>query len=124
GVLPIIGAALVLILAVAGTLFVRNRGHKHPTTSSVIGIDDGLPHTLEQLNAWYVEPPAGQNAATFYSRGFDVMETRNAANLPLLGKAKLPPLGTPLSSSMHSSLGTFLEPNRETVQLFAQAAAN
>src|SRR5437588_819189 len=53
--LPLIGAAVVLILAFAGILLVRDHSHKHLITSSVTAADDGLPHTLEQLNAWYVE---------------------------------------------------------------------
>ena len=120
--LPLIGAALVLSLVLIGTLFFRNHPHRPVAIASVTPTDDGLPQTVEQLNAWYIEPPAGQNGATLYSHAFDVMETRNAANVPLLGKAKLPPLGASWPPSMQSALATLLEANRETLQGFAQAA--
>ena len=85
---------------------------------------DGLPHTFAELNAWYVEPPAQQNAATCLSQGFGVMQIPNAASspLPLLGKGALPPLGSPMAASMKSTLTAFLHSNRDALQLFAEGA--
>jgi hypothetical protein len=47
----------------------------------------GIPKTLEELNHWYQDPPADQNAATFFLQGFDALQISNAdwnlAALPL-----------------------------------------
>jgi hypothetical protein len=58
------GAALILA---AGTSVVVIKG-SHSTKANRLP-PDGLPQTLAELDAWYVEPPDGQNAATFNLRG-------------------------------------------------------
>ena len=85
---------------------------------------DGLPQTLDELNAWYVEPPFGQNAATFYLKGFDALQLANLGTLPILGKGQgqLPPLGTPIPASMKSALAAFLKSNQAALQMFARGA--
>src|SRR5258708_28187503 len=86
---PAICGVIVLILVLAGTLlFGRSPDKKHESARPLALAHDGLPHTLERLNAWYVEPPAGQNAATFYSQGFNALQLGNvgSSNLPLLGQ--------------------------------------
>jgi hypothetical protein len=84
---------------------------------------EGFPHTLADLNAWYVEPPAGQNAASFVSEGIKVLHTANleSSGVPLLGRGKLPALGSPMPASVKSSIGALVAANREALQLFAQA---
>ena len=90
-----IGAALALVLVVAW-FFARGllQGAKPATT--IPAPNDGLPHTLAELNAWYVEPPAAQNAATYFSQGFNALRVANldSSGVPLLGKGKLPALGS------------------------------
>ena len=86
---------------------------------------NGLPQTSAELNAWYVEPPAGQNAATFILQGIKARQITGAdqnANLPILGKLPSPTPGTPLPPPVKSALTTFVQQNRESLQFFAQAA--
>src|SRR5258708_9092069 len=86
---PAICGVIVLILVLAGTLlFGRSPDQKHETAGPLALADDGLPHTLGELHAWYVVPPAGTNAATFYAEGFKALHLGNvgSSNLPLLGQ--------------------------------------
>src|SRR5216684_4175277 len=122
---PAICGVAVLILVLAGTLlFGRSPDKKHESTGPLALADDGLPHTLEELNAWYVEPPAGQNAATFYSKGFNALHLGNvgASNLLLLGQGQLPPLGAVMPGSVKAALAAFVKSNRDALQFFAQGA--
>jgi len=114
------GAALILA---AGTSVVAIKG-SHSTKANRLP-PDGLPQTLAELDAWYVEPPAGQNAATFNLRGIKAMQIKGAdqiANLPVLGQLPTPPPGTPLPPLVNSALATFMHRNREALQFFAQGA--
>ncbi len=122
---PAICGVAVLILVLAGTLlFGRSPDKKHESAGPLALADDGLPHTLEELNAWYVEPPAGQNAATFYSQGFNALQLGNvgSSNLPLLGQGQLPPLGAVMPGSVKAALAAFVKSNRDALQFFAQGA--
>ena len=87
---------------------------------------NGMPQTLEELDAWYVEPDVGKNAAVFDLLGFQAMQiagTDQNANLPVLGKASLPSSpGTLLAAPMKSALDTVVESNRKALQFFAQGA--
>jgi len=86
---------------------------------------DALPQTLAELNAWYVEPPAGQNAATFNLQGIRARQISGAdqnANLPILGKLPPPSPGAPLPVPVKSALATFVQRNRAALQFFAQGA--
>jgi RNA polymerase sigma factor (sigma-70 family) len=85
----------------------------------------GLPQTLAELDAWYAEPPPGQNAATFNLRGIQARQVNGVAqnpNLPILGKLPPPPLGTPLPPPVKSDLADFLQRNQQAMQFFAQGA--
>ena len=117
-IVPALGAALILGLVLAGTmLFGREHGQKSELTNTALE-NDGLPHTLQELDAWYVEPPAGQNAATFYAQGFAALQIDKASpSLPLLGPAKLPPLGDPMPPAAKAALSALVHSNREALQL-------
>ncbi|MGH7969339.1 MAG: hypothetical protein ACREIC_11490, partial [Limisphaerales bacterium] len=119
--MAVIGGVLVLVLVLAGAVLRRVHNQK-PEPSNIA--DAGFPRTLQELNASYVEPPAGQNAATFYSQGFDALHTANlgSSNIPLLGKGTLPPLGAPISGSMKSALAGVIRSNEDALQLFARGA--
>jgi hypothetical protein len=114
------GAALILA---AGASVVVIKG-SHSTKANRLP-PDGLPQTLAELDAWYVEPPTGQNAATFNLRGIKAMQIKDAdkiANLPVLGNSLTPLPGTPLPPLVNSALATFMHRNREALQFFAQGA--
>jgi hypothetical protein len=114
------GAALILA---AGTSVVLING-SHSMKANRLP-PDGLPQTPAELDAWYVEPPAGQNAATFNLRGIKAMQISGAdqiANLPVLGKLPAPPPGTPLPAPVNSALAAFMQRNRDALKFFAQGA--
>ena len=115
------GAALILATG-AGRVFIkvadgRQKVHLAP---------NALPQTPEELDAWYGEPPAGQNAATFELQGFAALQINGAdknPDLPVLGGAALPPSpATPLPPAMQAALAAFLPANQRSLQSFAQAA--
>jgi len=118
------GAAIFLLVLAGAMMFGRGSNRNAAPVTPVAGGNDGLPQTLAELNAWYVEPPAGQNAATFYLQSFDALQLRNLGTLPILGKGQgqLPALGTPMPASMKSALAVFLKSNQTALQLFAQGA--
>jgi ferric-dicitrate binding protein FerR (iron transport regulator) len=100
-----------------------NNGTQAATNSlEVLASQPGDPKTLEELNRWYEEPPAGQNAATFFQQGFDALQItnadRNSSSLPLIGKAAMPVVNVPVSSGMKSALRSFLERNMSALELF------
>jgi RNA polymerase sigma factor (sigma-70 family) len=116
----VVSAALIIT---AGTSVVVIKGVH--STKAIQLAPDGLPQTLAELNAWYVEPPAGQNAATFNLRGIKAMQISGAdqiANLPVFGKLPPPLPGTPLTPPVKSALTAFVQRNREALQFFAQGA--
>ena len=107
------GAALILA---AGTSVVLIKG-THSTKANRLP-PDGLPQTPAELDAWYVEPPAGQNAATFNLRGIKALQIKGAdqiADLPVLGKLPAPPPGTPLPPPVKSTLADFVQRNRDAL---------
>ena len=115
-------AGLALILA-TGTSIVIVKEVRSPKAIHLAA--DVLPQTPEELNAWYVEPPAGQNAATFELQGIKARQVSGAdqiANLPVLGKLPPPLPGTPLPAPVKSALAAFLQRNHEALQFFAQGA--
>jgi hypothetical protein len=121
--LPTLGGLVVVVVAGAA-LVVRSSLQSHAAPVASTAPSDGFPQTLAEFNAWYVEPPAGQNAATFYAQGLNTLAAIDTAgsSLPLLGKGKLPPLGTPLSGSMRSTLSGFVRSNKDAFQLFVQGS--
>jgi hypothetical protein len=121
--LPVISTAFALVLIVAW-FFARGLLQSPKPANPIPAANDGLPHTLAELNAWYVEPPAGQNAATYFSQGFNALRVANldSSGVPVLGKGKLPPLGSSMPASMKSTLATIVGSNREALQLFTQGS--
>ena len=121
--LPLLAALVVVVLLVAGVVVGRKYLPRHSSGTPIVMANDGLPHTLDELNAWYVEPPPGQNAARFYEQGIDAMQRADVPNLPVVGKGRMPSVGAPLPPSIKSSIAAFLHSNREALQFFDQAAA-
>jgi hypothetical protein len=119
--------AVATVIVATGTITVVIKA-VHSTKAIHIPINvpiNGLPETLAELDAWYVEPPAGQNAATFNLRGIEAMQIKGAdqiANLPVMGKLPSPPPGTPLPPLVKSALAAFVQRNRAAQQFFTQGA--
>ena len=120
-----LGGTVVSLLVLAGAvIFGRDHNRRQAPASPLAEVPVGLPQTLAELNAWYVEPPPGQNAANFYLKGFDEMQLANIDALPFSGKVQLPALDRTISASMKSALATFVKSNQAALQLFAQGAKN
>lgn len=117
------GGVLLVVVLTGAYLFARSVGLGQKPRAVAAAVNDGLPHTLAELNAWYGEPPDGQNAAKFISEGMSALHLANieSSPVPVLGRGKLPPLGGSLSWSVKSSLGNWIRSNREALQFFAQA---
>jgi hypothetical protein len=106
--------------------------------SSVAGAADSVaghpdwPKTLAELNEWYVEPPAGQNAAVFFLQGFDVMSNhirtygeneRKNGKLPIFGNAPVPSLGSPMPAATKTAIVAFMEQTKPAWDLFQQGSS-
>ncbi len=88
--------------------------------------EEGYPATLEELDAWYEEPPPGQNAADIYMKAFRLIvepTEEEAEKLPLVGYAELPPPGEALPQEMMSAIEKHLEPNKQAIRLLHEAAS-
>jgi hypothetical protein len=136
-------SALVAVLAVVvvaaagggGYYYWKNYLQKGGTNNGALAVTNspdlaasqpGDPKTLEELNGWYAEPAAGQNAATFFEQGFDALQItntdRNSSSLPLIGKAAMPVINVPVPSGMKTALRAFLERNSSALELFERGA--
>jgi hypothetical protein len=121
----LVAVGCVLILIAGGAAFGLRILSENRTRATITAYAaDGLPHSAAELNAWYTEPATGQNAATVFSQGFDVMAIGNSSGstLPLLGNGKVPALGVSLSPNTKASLSSFLHANKGALQLFAEGA--
>ncbi len=122
---PALGGFGATIVALAGSLvFGGGCGQKHDAVATATA-NDGLPHSLAELNAWYATPPAAENAALFVAQGLEALQmtTPGSASLPLVGQGQLPPLGAPIPPAVKSALVTFARANRPALEFFAQSAA-
>ena len=121
--IPIVAGLAVLIVVIGAGMVMVKKVHTQKIIPSAFA---GLPQTLENLNAWYVEPPAGQNAATYVLQGIKAMQiagVEKIPDLPILGNAPPPPLSEPLSPEMKSALAAFLQRNHDALQSFSQGTA-
>ena len=108
----------------------------------------GLPATCPELDKWYPQPPAVENAADTYREAFAHYETwtnkpaqltvpTDATNkskfsspphskrdlLPVVGMAKLPPRTEPLPADTQKVVAEYLSDNAEALRLLHQAAS-
>lgn len=95
----------------------------HPP-APVTPLNPGLPNTLAELNAWYVEPPEGQNAATHFARGMDAIQITEAdytsRDLPIIGKGELPELGRPLPPQTKAAIAAFVQRNTTVLDAYRE----
>ena len=107
----------------------------------------GFPATCAELDKWYQQPPAGENAADVYSNAFayyqlwtnkdaqfsapaDVTDTNKYFSppkskrdlLPIVGMAKLPKT-EPLSAEAQKVIAEYLSDNAESLRLLHEAAS-
>ena len=124
--IPAIAGAIVLVAAVVGLLFWQGHKTKGESPAPAQAAKDGLPHTLAELNQRYAEPPEGQNAATFFLKGFEALQIapadRNSPNLPFFGKGQFPLPGGPLPPATKSAVASFIQRNQSALSFFEQGA--
>jgi hypothetical protein len=91
----------------------------------------GYPVTLEELEAWYVEPPAGENAADLLLPAlfqFAELPEESRPFVPLFGcdregqEVKPPHHSEPMPPEMKEHTWGFLAANRESIRIFHEAA--
>jgi hypothetical protein len=119
----IAGGVLLLLLAGAAVWMLHRK-----TAGHVARIDQSkLPKSLAELNAWYAEPPEGQNAATYFLRGFEAIQIAQAdlksSDLPIIGKGAMPPLGEPLPSRARMAMDAFVQKNQAAWTALQEGAA-
>src|SRR5215469_5959675 len=124
--LPITLGVVVLLAAAGGYFYWKLFGNSGPAVKVVTPAEPGVPNTRADLNAWYIEPPQGQNAATFYSKGFDAMQITDAdrasKDLPIFGAGEWTELGKPLPVKTKFAIAALVQRNRAAWQDFEQAA--
>jgi hypothetical protein len=121
----LIVCATMLLIVFASVRYVRGRRdhvRNYAGAPSAQVARDGIPRTLAELNTWYVEPQATQNAATIYLQAFESMQTRDFSKVPLLGRGTLPAPASPLSLTTKSSIVSLLAANSQTLLLLARGA--
>ena len=123
--LPITLGVVVLLLAAGGFFYWKFFGNSGPQVKVVTPAPTGVPNTLAELNTWYVEPPSGQNAATFFGQGFDALQITDAdrasKDLPIIGAGQWPELGNPLPVKTKFAIAGLAQRNRAAWQAFEQA---
>lgn len=124
--LPITIGVVVLLVAAGGYAYWKWFGNSGPEVKVVTPAEPGIPNTLADLNAWYVEPPKEQNAATFYSQGFDAMQItdadRGSQDLPSVGAGVWPELGSPMPLKTKAAIAGLAQRNKAVWQPFEQAS--
>lgn len=118
----IVLATIICALLLALVIF-RESGRRQVEAEIAKIRAAGEPVTWEELDRWYVEPPPGQNAAAIYTQAFaNLVDQKNATNLPVVGLANLPELGEPLSAEMKAAIADCLQTNAAALELLHQAA--
>src|ERR1017187_6193093 len=91
----------------------------------------GHPVTLAELDKWYPQPPAGENAADVYTNAFahfslfklgpdnvrSESENIQYRLVPYAGKGKVPPHNDPLSEDAKTAISAYLNSNDTAVTL-------
>jgi hypothetical protein len=95
--------------------------------AAAVALPPGLPNTLAELDAWYVEPPEGQNAAAILAKGFEAIQIsdadRNSPDLPIIGKGHLPDLERPLPPRSKAVIFEFVRRNRPVLDALHESTA-
>jgi len=140
---------VLLLVGILASYFI----YRHSLTLSVQARIDtihhaGFPATCAELDKWYLQPPAGENAADVFREAFAhyAMWTNKDAQfvapadardtnkyllpprskhdlLPIVGMAKLPPRTEPLAAETQKRVAVYLFDNAESLRLLHRAGA-
>jgi hypothetical protein len=118
------GAAVAVLVFASAVMFGRGPLRSQERGPSSGTASQGIPSTLEALDAWYPEPAPGQNAATYYGQGIEAlkMNTAGISELPLLGGGSMPSLGEPIPASMKPALAAMVKANHDALGFLAKGA--
>src|SRR5690349_16781228 len=113
--------ALVAVLVLAG-LYGAYRYTLHRMVEAKLNEirKQGYPVTLAELDKWYPQPLPGENAAEDYENAFAQYakwDYERLRVLPLVGDAKLPTNGGPLSSDVREAIASYLADNQAALKL-------
>ena len=83
-----------------------------------------VPKTLAELNAFYVEPPTNQNAATFYLKAFAALDLTNAykSDLPWISKTNPIIPGLPIKPAIKTAMQEALLRSASVIDYCKQGA--
>ncbi len=115
----ILGIVLLLVAAVSIWFFIQaNRARSGLQALRA----QGQPTSYNEWKQLYQVPPGTENAAELYmmaSRAY--YKPDHDAELPYVGKTKLPPLGEPIPATMVEAMEAFLKQNEQVLELLRKA---
>jgi hypothetical protein len=117
--------ALIVLLLLA-TLYVAYRYTLHRMVEAKLNEirQQGCPVTLAELDKWYPQPPPGENAADVYIQAFGrYVKDKSDTNLPIVGNARMPDRGMPLSEDTKRGIADYLARNQSALDFLYKAAA-
>ena len=117
---------LAIILGVLLCLYVAYRLTLHFKVEAKLNEirKQGYPVTLAELDKWYPQVPAGENAADVYLKAFSKISTNSESttSLPVVGKEALPPRDVPLDAKTRQRILDYLGENAEALSLLHNGA--
>jgi hypothetical protein len=117
----VILAAVILFVGGIGLHIAIHRGGTERRIEALRAA--GYPTSFAELTEYTKLPEGARNAAEMYTHAFAVfVPPPDEANVPILGKARLPDRGVPLPESMVKAISECLAANRECLALLHEAA--
>ena len=116
-------AVLMILAGIYGT-YRRSLSNKVEAKLAAIRAA-GYLVTLAELDAWYAYPPPGQpNAADLYLQAAMLLNIPDDRDeLPIIGRADLPPLAQPMPAEMRKAIDALLADNADVLAILHDAAA-
>ncbi|MBN2310760.1 MAG: hypothetical protein JXR94_17435 [Candidatus Hydrogenedentes bacterium] len=113
----------VLVLLIAAYLTYRFWIHSQIQQEMAAIHEAGHPATLEELDAWYEEPPLGENAADVFAVAFEYYRYANDDDeVPFVGKRQRPPDGKPLPDAARERSVQYLADNAQALKYLHEAS--
>ncbi len=117
---------MVLVVLIAAYAFwrVRMKSKIRAKLDSIRAA--GYPVTLEELDASYSIPESAENAAYTLMKAFSCYvqwKRQYLTNLPIAGRAELPPRTKPLSEETKALIADYLADNKKALELLHKGAA-
>ncbi len=117
---------MILALPVLAFILFRWSGEQRVEQALEAIRAEGYPVTLDELDAWYAEPPLGENAADMLAHAFKwyvEIEPELSEHLPIAGTAEPPGRTDPLPEDMKQAIAQHLENNLDALEFLYEGAA-